>query len=252
MKEKSKPFHGRFFKSLCSGGQKRRVSLAIALIHNPDLIILDEPTVGVDPLLRQKIWSYLVNLSLDQGKSILITTHYIEEARRANVIGLMRQGRLLAEDSPMALLAKYERETLEDVFVNLCSKDENESAKSLQSVRTVFEDTGVWTLSYSPKQKSSQVQLFQLPPDPKAEVRPKRWCPGLSLPSSTTLLALVIKNLIKMIRNPTTLILILILPMLEVVVFSVAIGKDPKDLPIGKRSFSAVTYLITVQIASIL
>ena len=59
----------------------------MALLHNPELLILDEPTVGVDPMLRQSIWSHLVKLSTGQKKTILITTHYIEEARQANTGG---------------------------------------------------------------------------------------------------------------------------------------------------------------------
>ena len=73
-----------FFYFLYSGGQKRRVSFAVALLHNPELLILDEPTVGVDPMLRQNIWNHLLRLCQEQKKTILITTHYIEEARYAN------------------------------------------------------------------------------------------------------------------------------------------------------------------------
>ena len=87
-------------------------------------MILDEPTVGVDPLLRQRIWMHLVQMSMEQDKTILITTHYIEEARQANTVGMMRTGRLLAEDSPVKLLAKYEKDTLEEVFMKLCMREE--------------------------------------------------------------------------------------------------------------------------------
>ncbi|KAK6328142.1 hypothetical protein J4Q44_G00001200, partial [Coregonus suidteri] len=73
-----------------SGGQKRRVSLGAALLQNPQLLILDEPTVGVDPVLRAKIWQHLVDIVKTGKVSVVITTHYIEEARQANVVGLMR------------------------------------------------------------------------------------------------------------------------------------------------------------------
>jgi len=106
-----------------SGGQQRRVSFAVALFHEPELLILDEPTVGVDPLLRKSIWNHLVNLSNDQGKTVIITTHYIEEARQADAIGLMRSGRLLAEESPESLLRSHGLTSLEDVFLALCRKD---------------------------------------------------------------------------------------------------------------------------------
>jgi ABC-type multidrug transport system ATPase subunit len=79
-----------------AGGQQRRLSLAVALVHQHRLLILDEPTVGVDPLLRARIWRHLTELA-DDGVSIIITTHYVEEARMAHRVGMMRAGKLLAE-----------------------------------------------------------------------------------------------------------------------------------------------------------
>ncbi|KAI9553798.1 ABC protein [Daphnia sinensis] len=112
----------RYVKTL-SGGQQRRVSFAVALFHEPELLILDEPTVGVDPLLRHSIWNHLVRQSVDHGRTVIVTTHYIEEARQANKIGLMRSGRLLTEESPENLLRMYGLSSLEDVFLKLCVKD---------------------------------------------------------------------------------------------------------------------------------
>ncbi|XP_057380008.1 ABC transporter G family member 20-like [Daphnia carinata] len=112
----------RYVKTL-SGGQQRRVSFAVALFHEPELLILDEPTVGVDPLLRHSIWNHLVRQSDEHGRTVIITTHYIEEARQADTIGMMRSGRLLAEESPENLLKNYRLPTLEDVFLKLCMKD---------------------------------------------------------------------------------------------------------------------------------
>lgn len=114
-----------------SGGQKRRVSLAAALVHSPPLLILDEPTVGVDPLLRQSIWKHLVYLAQSEKITVVITTHYIEEARQANVVGLMRHGKLLAEDSPDALMAQHGMDNLEDVFLKLCISDSSRKAAKL-------------------------------------------------------------------------------------------------------------------------
>ena len=79
------PTEERLIKNL-SGGQQRRVSFCVALLHEPPLLILDEPTVGVDPLLRSEIWKHLLHLS-EKGTSIVITTHYIEEARQAHIVG---------------------------------------------------------------------------------------------------------------------------------------------------------------------
>ncbi|KAI5715033.1 hypothetical protein M8J77_009373 [Diaphorina citri] len=120
------PSQSRLVKNL-SGGQQRRVSFAVALMHDPELLILDEPTVGVDPLLRQSIWNHLVQITKDGNKTVIITTHYIEEARQAHTIGLMRSGRLLAEESPQVLLQTYGCQSLEEVFLKLSRKQGNDA-----------------------------------------------------------------------------------------------------------------------------
>ena len=72
----------------CSGGQRRRVSFAAAMVHEPELLILDEPTVGLDPILREKIWDFLVETTRTSKLAVIITTHYIEEAKQANCVML--------------------------------------------------------------------------------------------------------------------------------------------------------------------
>lgn len=111
-------FRFRLVKNL-SGGQQRRMSLCAALIHEPELLILDEPTVGVDPVLRQTIWDYLVEITKFGRTTVIITTHYIDETRQAHMIGLMRGGKFLAEESPDDLLRKYSADSLEQVFLKL-------------------------------------------------------------------------------------------------------------------------------------
>ena len=105
-----------------SGGQKRRVSLAVALLHEPRLLLLDEPTVGVDPELRARIWEHLRKISED-GITVVLTTHYIDEAGKADRVGLMRNGKLLAESSPKELMNDNEKESLEEVFLALCKRE---------------------------------------------------------------------------------------------------------------------------------
>ena len=91
------PFKDRLVGHL-SGGMKQRASLACAIIHNPDLLLLDEPTAGVDPVVRRKMWEYFEELS-HQGKGILVTTHYMDEASFADRIHIMRAGKTLIEGS---------------------------------------------------------------------------------------------------------------------------------------------------------
>ena len=116
-----------------SGGQQRRVSFAAALVADPELMILDEPTVGVDPVLRQNIWDYLVDLTKNGNRTIMITTHYIEETRQAGIIGLMRGGKLLAEESPTKLMEMHNVDSLEEVFLNL-SKKQNMGLRRRSSI----------------------------------------------------------------------------------------------------------------------
>ncbi|KAK7588215.1 hypothetical protein V9T40_005460 [Parthenolecanium corni] len=107
-----------------SGGQQRRISLAVTIFHDPKLMILDEPTVGLDPILSQSIWEYLLKMAAS-GKTIIITTHYIQEARQAHMIGLLRNGKLLAEDPPYKLMEKCSCDNLEEAFLKLSITQED-------------------------------------------------------------------------------------------------------------------------------
>ncbi|HET7579130.1 MAG TPA: ABC transporter ATP-binding protein [Bacillales bacterium] len=104
------------FTGAYSGGMKRRLSLAIALIHRPKLLILDEPTVGIDPLLRQSIWHEFLKLR-DQGTCILVTTHVMDEAAKCDTLSMMRIGKIIAAGTPEQLKQDTGSETLEDAFL---------------------------------------------------------------------------------------------------------------------------------------
>jgi ABC-2 type transport system ATP-binding protein len=101
-----------------SGGLRRRVSLACALVHQPRLLILDEPTVGVDPQLRALFWKHFRELR-DRGVCLVISSHVIDEAERCDRLGLMRQGRLIAEGSPSELRTQSGMTDLEQAFLAL-------------------------------------------------------------------------------------------------------------------------------------
>ncbi|SEN16449.1 ABC transporter ATP-binding protein [Paenibacillus sp. OV219] len=102
--------------SAYSGGMKRRLSLALALLHEPELLILDEPTVGIDPVLRQSIWHELGAMR-ERGTTIILTTHVMDEAEKCDRLGLIRDGKLTALGSPAAIKEKSGTSTIEEAFI---------------------------------------------------------------------------------------------------------------------------------------
>ena len=101
-----------------SGGMKRRLSLAIALIGSPELLILDEPTVGIDPSLRKNIWKELFK-QRDSGVGILVTTHVMDEAELTDKVGLLLNGDIIDFDTPQQLKVKNNVKTIEEVFLKV-------------------------------------------------------------------------------------------------------------------------------------
>ncbi|XP_025753523.1 ABC transporter G family member 23-like, partial [Oreochromis niloticus] len=216
-----------------SGGQQRRVSLGAALLQNPELLILDEPTVGVDPVLRSKIWHHLVEI-VNTGKvSVIITTHYIEEARQANVVGLMRNGQLLAEDPPDAIMQQHCSTTLEYAFLQMCEtseKDNNpkqessppdgklEESQSFESGRD--ESQPILGVGSPPAEEGLKCSV-----DWKVRVRHV-------LPKWRNIAALMIKTLVRMKRMPGSLCFQFLLPVIQISLICLCVG-DPKGIQVA-------------------
>jgi ABC-type multidrug transport system ATPase subunit/ABC-type multidrug transport system permease subunit len=247
-----------------SGGQARRVSLALALLHRPKLLLADEPTVGVDPRLRQKIWEHFVELATTEGTSIIITTHYIEEARQADYVAMMRRGTMLEEGRPDDLILKYKEKSLEDVFLKLCNENENNSEgfspkfdeKKKENdgnvqIRTDFSvssDSG--SINAVERSKPSlkqpllgqndrgELDLVGNSESNQSQLKPKdtesSWDGMKSwLPRLQQSFALTIRNIMRMIGNIPALVFIFFLPSLQIILFCSAIGKPPHNLPIS-------------------
>ena len=98
-------------------GMRQRLSLAVALVHNPDLLILDEPTSGVDPIARDNFWELLVSLSRQDQVTIFISTHFMNEAERCDRMSMMHAGKVLDSDTPASLMARRGASTLEEAFI---------------------------------------------------------------------------------------------------------------------------------------
>lgn len=106
-----------------SGGERSRVSLAVALLGEPALLVLDEPTVGLDPVLRGELWETFRDLARE-GVAVLVSSHVMDEARRCDRLLLLRAGRLLAAESPAALLRRTGATDVEGAFLRLVHEDE--------------------------------------------------------------------------------------------------------------------------------
>ncbi|MFC8289931.1 ABC transporter ATP-binding protein [Streptomyces sp. NPDC057242] len=102
-----------------SGGQRSRVSLAVALLGTPELLVLDEPTVGLDPVLRRDLWDLFHRIAADRGTTLLVSSHVMDEAERCHRLLLMREGEILAEDTPGALRRRNDAPTVEEAFLHL-------------------------------------------------------------------------------------------------------------------------------------
>ncbi|XP_025415786.1 LOW QUALITY PROTEIN: ABC transporter G family member 20-like [Sipha flava] len=184
-----------------SGGEQRRLSFGVALFHDPKIMILDEPTVGIDPVIRQSIWDHLVKLSLE-GKTIIITTHYVEEAIRANVVGFMRNGVLVGEDSPSTLIFKQNSSTLEETFLSLCCVQESGKLSSV------------------PKQK----YLTKLPNSTNHLKNRFSW---------RRIRALTYKNTALLYKDHTFLFFTFVLPLVQTIVYNLCVGHNIQNAKLG-------------------
>ncbi|CAO1421700.1 unnamed protein product [Diamesa serratosioi] len=197
----------------CSGGQQRRISLAVSMLHDPEILILDEPTVGLDALLRQKIWNFLNETTEVNNTTVIITTHYIEEAKKADYVGMMRNGVLVAEDKPENILRQFQVETLEQVFLQLSSKQEQSHfMSSVVCAENICNDKSI-------REKSNQrVELnrhFQ---------------------------ALILKNLLQIVRQPFAALFLIFLPMISTIIFHNSVCDTFVGLKIGIVSDELTSY----------
>ena len=109
-----------------SGGWKQRLALACATAHRPEMLFLDEPTAGVDPAARRAFWETIHQMAAD-GVTILVTTHYMDEAERCRRLAFLSRGRLIAVGSPSEVVAQFGQKSVEDVFIELQRRDERDS-----------------------------------------------------------------------------------------------------------------------------
>jgi len=125
-----------------SGGQKRKCEIVRAILNKPEILILDEPTTGLDPQTRTAIWKMIRDMQAQQGMTVFLTTHYMEEAAAADNVLILEKGKICAEGTPDTLKSKYGKDTLKLRFSNL--------KKGMEQLRV---------MGYIPKQKADYISL---------------------------------------------------------------------------------------------
>jgi ribosome-dependent ATPase len=188
-------------------GVRQRLSLAVALIHKPDLLILDEPTSGVDPVARDEFWRYLIALSRNDGVTIFISTHFMHEAERCDRISLMHAGRVLAVGAPAELARQRNAASLDDAFIAYLQEAVGEAAAP----------------------ETDDVAQTSIPEPAAPEVR------GIVVAarpfSFGRLLAFAARELTEIQRDPIRLTFALLGPLILLVTFGFGISFDVERLP---------------------
>jgi len=137
-----------------SGGMRRRLLIGKALVHNPDIIVLDEPTAGVDIELRQQLWDYVRQLNAKHGKTIVLTTHYLEEAEElCDEIAIINHGKIIAQDKKAKLLSDCNSKQI----IVECNNAVNKAPASLAEYELQLDKTSI-TISYNP----AEVQIAKI------------------------------------------------------------------------------------------
>ncbi|MGX1271573.1 ABC transporter ATP-binding protein [Streptomyces phaeoluteigriseus] len=127
--------HAETLAGNLSGGQRNRVSLAVALLGAPELLVLDEPTVGLDPVLRRDLWNLFHEIAASRGTTLLVSSHVMDEAERCHRLLLMREGEILADGTPGELRARTGTDTVEAAFLHLVDEATEES-RTQEKTRT--------------------------------------------------------------------------------------------------------------------
>ena len=184
-------------------GQRQRLSLAVAMIHRPEVLILDEPTSGVDPIARDSFWQLMVDLSRQDGVTIFVSTHFMNEAERCDRVSLMHAGRVLASGTPAALTAENKADNLEGAFISLLERTPG-------AVRAPVD------VPNGPSDRANEASSVQARP------------PGFSL---QRMLSYAHREALELMRDPIRLAFALVGTVMLMFILGYGISMDVKDLP---------------------
>ena len=187
-------------------GQRQRLSLAVAMIHRPELLILDEPTSGVDPIARDTFWQLMIDLARRDRVTIFISTHFMNEAERCDRISLMHAGRVLVSDTPVALQRQQQAATLEEAFIGY------------------LEEAGAQDEARSPTvQGPPPAPVDGDTPRPRASASARRFSPGRAF-------SYTLREALELGRDPVRLTLALLGTVILLFIMGFGISMDVEDL----------------------
>ena len=187
-------------------GQRQRLSLAVAMIHRPELLILDEPTSGVDPIARDTFWQLMIDLARRDRVTIFISTHFMNEAERCDRISLMHAGRVLVSDTPVALQRQQQAATLEEAFIGF------------------LEEAGAQDEARSPTvQRPPPAPVDGDAPRPRASASARRFSPGRAF-------SYTLREALELGRDPVRLTLALLGTVILLFIMGFGISMDVEDL----------------------
>ena len=215
-------------------GLRQRLSLAVAMVHKPEVLILDEPTSGVDPVARDNFWRLLITLARADGVTIFISTHFMNEAARCDRISLMHAGKVLVTDSPATIIAHKKATTLEDAFIAyLEAAQANNDTKRTANGETSEEET----------KQEIQSKPAHAPMAAKQAIRYKM--------SLQRLLSYATRETLELIRDPIRLTMAFLGSMVLMVVIGYGITMDVEDLQyaVFDRDKSAISEQYTNSLA---
>lgn len=192
-------------------GIKQRLSLAVAMVHRPELLILDEPTSGVDPVVRDTFWQHLIELSRRDRVTIFISTHFMNEAMRCDRMSMMHAGEVLDSDTPAALVEKREAETLEEAFIGYLLEAQGLDPAEQQTAEKVNELESVEAEVEAEKQSQKQAQK-------QSGFSVQRWY------------SFVWRETLELQRDPITLMLSIFGSVILMAVMGFGITSDIEDL----------------------
>jgi drug efflux transport system permease protein/drug efflux transport system ATP-binding protein len=197
-------------------GFKQRLAMACALMHEPDVLFLDEPTSGVDPITRRQFWLQ-INSLVEKGVTVMVTTHFMDEAEYCDRIGLVYRGKLIALDTPDALKRSVRspdlpEPTMEQTFIRIIQQFDTADEHSFNQIDTQIEQRG-------------QPQMPTLT-EPPMNSRAKKF-------SGRRLGALVRKELIQIVNDPSSILIAFILPVMLLFLFGYAVSLDSTRIRVG-------------------